>query len=442
MGKHGEGTLLNRNGVWVHKSRINGKDTRRSTGCTNRKDAEAWVKTNITPITTASTAKEATERARQIKIKASPINFTEALRVFFAAPRKRSPAAKRRTGIESQWGDFAAWATDQGLTQISQVSPEQGAAYLAHLREFGRYNESRPGMTARPTSADTANTYHITLKAIFAAAMKPAGITENPFAFNKAKKDTLDREAFTLDELRDILQASESLPILRQLITVLLLTGMRTVDACKLTWAEVDQRAGILRRKTSKTGSKIEIPIHPELLRLIQSQPQGARGEPVFTELFDQYERNPIKLSNHFSKLLDSLGIEHSQAVSGRSRPHVFKDLHSFRHTAIFMLQEKGATLAELMSIAGHATQAVALKYAAHASRENKARLINSLPDFFSSAPEEKKKAANEVIEAEIVPPAEVKAKEAAAMLRKALKSTDPDKVKELVKQALKTLES
>ena len=442
--KAGEGTLFKKGARFYLRVRTpEGGRKDIATGCTSEKEARDWAKSYASPVLQAK-PEEAMERIRQIKASRSSVDFAKAWEIFVKTPRTHESGEEQASRNASQWQDFSAWGEAQGLSHVAQITPTHAAEYLDELSSSGRFAETRAGIAPAALSNRSRNKYHLTLKAVFAASMDSAGINKNPFNLPKKANDCEEREAFSIEELRTILDATESRPMLRQLVTLAVCTGLRTGDACRLTWDEVDLRSSIawIHKKTSKTGKAVKIPVMPKLRSLLEEQPQGQRGESVFPDLANQYDKDETRLSKSFGALLDSLGIERSRRIEDRSRPHVFKDLHSLRHTFVYLAAESGIPLAIVQGIVGHASPKMTALYADHATDKAKAEAMKKLPDFFSSAPEEKKKAAPEVIEAEIVPPAEVKAKEAAAMLRKALKAVDPEKIKDLVKQALKKLEA
>ncbi|MEN9360233.1 MAG: hypothetical protein RL095_1768 [Verrucomicrobiota bacterium] len=401
MGRHGEGTLINRNGTWVHKTRINGKDTRRSTGCTNRKDAEAWVKANITPIASAKNADEARERVREIRSNAARVSLADAYELFTRSPRKKQAGEKQARTVLAYWNDFFTWAEAHELKHLAQITPEHAAAYLNRLTEFGRFADSRPGVAPKPISARSRNAYHINIKAVFQAGLSAASLKHNPFDLPKAENDSEEREAFELDELRRIGEAVKGHATLWPLVIIATCTGLRAGDACCLTWEEVDLDGfpGFIVKKTSKTGKAVSIPMLPPLRELLEELKaksetpnlKTALGEQASMEqyvcpaLASQYQRNACKLSHDFGAVLDRLGIARERNVAGRSRPHVFKDLHSFRHTFVYLAAEAGIPLAVVQGIVGHATQRMTQHYANHATKLAKIEHMKKLPDFFGA---------------------------------------------------------
>lgn len=78
-------------------------------------------------------------------------------------------------------------------------------------------------------------------------------------------------EPFTNAQLKKILEFVRTDNTLRYLTTCCAYTGLRISDACTLRWWEVDLKAGILARRTIKTGEMVYPPIHPALRKELES---------------------------------------------------------------------------------------------------------------------------------------------------------------------------
>ncbi len=451
-----------------------GRQYKRSTGCTDLRKAKAWDTQERRRAIVNEASEEAEAEAErsaaetEAAIAASKrFDFKRALTYYLGLSQSRGE--KQEGQISNYWLDFAAWSEKQGIKTLDQVSKGHAAAYLAMLTKSGRFGESRIGKGSQAVSARTRNAYHINLKAIFAAAMEPAEITKNPFDLPKVANDSEERDAFEIEELRAILDAVQDSTPLRALVVIAACTGLRTGDACLLEWTEVDLRdpVGFIRKKTSKTGKAVSIPIMPPLRRLLEEMKKNPPELPPFRQwtevgqpkktdrtaeeiaalklfvcppLADQYQRNPSKLSRDFGDVLEKLGIAKEKKVAGRSRVHVFKDLHSLRHTFVYLAAEAGIPLAVVQGIVGHASQRMTEHYANHATDKAKAEAMKKLPDFFSAAATEKKKTVEVVIEAEVGPPSEADTHTAKKWLSKALKSQDLKEVHRLIEQALAIL--
>lgn len=199
------------------------------------------------------------------------------------------------------WCDtiFKRFAEAVPCEYLHEVSAEQAGAYVADLRT--RY--------ARRTANGAAHM----LKSAFARFM-PLG-TSNPFGSGITKKgkdtdgDTVHRRPFTAQELTALIEAARADPFLYPLVVCAACTGMRRGDVCRLRWASVDLRAGVVAVKTAKTGAAVEIPIFQTLREVLETalaeRVEGAKY--VFPEARRMIETNPDGLTWRFKKLVASI---------------------------------------------------------------------------------------------------------------------------------------
>ena len=199
------------------------------------------------------------------------------------------------------WCDtiFKRFAEAVPCEYLHEVTPEQAGAYVADLRT--RY--------ARRTANGAAHM----LKSAFARFM-PLG-TANPFGSGITKRgkdtdgDTVHRRPFTAQELTALIEGARADPFLYPLVVCAACTGMRRGDVCRLRWASVDLRAGVVAVKTSKTGAAVEIPIFQTLREVLETalaeRVEGAKY--VFPEARRMIETNPDGLTWRFKKLVASI---------------------------------------------------------------------------------------------------------------------------------------
>jgi len=199
------------------------------------------------------------------------------------------------------WCDtiFKRFAEAVPCEYLHEVTPEQAGAYVADLRT--RY--------ARRTANGAAHM----LKSAFARFM-PLG-TVAPFGSGITKRgkdtdgDTVHRRPFTAQELTALIEGARADPFLYPLVVCAACTGMRRGDVCRLRWASVDLRAGVVAVKTSKTGAAVEIPIFQTLREVLETalaeRVEGAKY--VFPEARRMIETNPDGLTWRFKKLVVSI---------------------------------------------------------------------------------------------------------------------------------------
>lgn len=164
-------------------------------------------------------------------------------------------------------------------------------------------------------STTTANRQIGYLNSAFAMFLPGANGNRNntpfsPFVGKRSKKKNgkekggeIHRKPFSSDELRAILDTARKDDFMFPLIVAAACTGMRKGDVCCLQWFAVDMKGGMLDVKTSKTGERVEIPIFPPLMQVLQER-GGKRSGYVFPEAARMYERDDKGLTRQFKKII------------------------------------------------------------------------------------------------------------------------------------------
>ncbi len=129
-----------------------------------------------------------------------------------------------------------------------------------------------------------------------------------------------------------------------------LYSGQRQADCLKMTWADVE--GGLIAVEQSKTGKKLRIPAHRELLQILQQVPRRAvtvlsntRGTPWTKDGFKTSWGKEIDRVPELNRLV----------------------FHGLRKSAVVFLLEAGCTDAEVSAITGQSRQMV----------EHYARMVN-----------------------------------------------------------------
>ena len=140
---------------------------------------------------------------------------------------------------------------------------------------------------------------------------------------------------------------------IKPVLTMAYYEPMRKDEIIRLTWKEVDIKAGFIRLAASRTKGGIEgrsIPIHPEVRKMLSSLPRSFQSNRVFlrrvNEQFEQF--------NDFRKSWKS-----ARKKAGLD-DFVF---HDFRHVAISNLRKAGNSPTVIMKASGHKTMSMFLRY-------------------------------------------------------------------------------
>lgn len=244
-----------------------------------------------------------------------------------------------------------------------------------HIQQFVQYLASeKKRLDGREggIAASTVKRYTTVLRSIVTMAYKLEYIEDDIGRSRRIefpKEETKEVEAFTLEEVGEILKALESEPWhIRAMIEVALFTGCRRGEIVGLKWADIDfenQRLSVkrsiyklsdgkAREKEPKSKCSIRTISIPERLcktlteyRLQQNRHIAYLGDSwrnldyVFTEE-DGYVMNPHTPTKQFDHFLKRHGIRHLK-------------FHGLRHTSATMLLANGCDIKTVSSRLGHA---------------------------------------------------------------------------------------
>ncbi len=318
--------------------------------------------------------------------------------IYRAAHGKDLPAGTPRTYFE-------AWLQ----RRRGEIAPASYAAYkgrLLHFLEWQGGAADRPlaevetthisayrDELAKRRSPTTANHAVKILRAVFEDARKDGHIAENPAKDCPTLRKTNGpgRRAFTLDELRRVLEAADG--EWRSMILFGVYTGQRLGDIARLSWSNVDLVAQEIHLVTAKTRRVVRIPIPAPLLTHIESLPAGDDPKAfIHPEAARSKERNGSTLSRRFGELLASVGLaavrDHEKTGEGRAATRAVSELsfHSLRHTATSLLKNAGISPEIVRDIIGHNSAEVSRLYT-HVSAAAKRAAVDQLPDLTQHKP-------------------------------------------------------
>jgi integrase len=166
---------------------------------------------------------------------------------------------------------FAAFVADHQpeATEFVAVKPETAKAFMA-------------AEEARGVSPKTWNDALKLLRATFKHLHPHLNDGSNPFHGLVTKAtETVNREPFTVEELKAILDACGDDDFIRPVIVTGMCTAMRRGDCCLLKWKDVDHKEGFITVKTAKTGETVDIPMFP-MLREELTRIRAAVGKSPF----------------------------------------------------------------------------------------------------------------------------------------------------------------
>jgi len=215
-------------------------------------------------------------------------------------PRKRTPNGRYAEQCRSTLARFVAFVGGHNsqITELGHVTRQTARAFLSAEADRG-------------VSAKTWNDVLKLMRATFKHVL-PTGCV-NPFDdIPTRQEDTIFRRPFTLAELKQILLEAQADDFIRPIIVTAVCTAMRRGDCCLLKWKDVDLGQGCVTVKTAKTGSRVQIPIFPLLLRELLPLQAGRVQRPethVFPDQAAVYLRNPEVITHRVRAVLAKVGF-------------------------------------------------------------------------------------------------------------------------------------
>lgn len=217
----------------------------------------------------------------------------------------------------------------------------------------------RDRMAKDGLSPRTVNQTLKLLRGIYQDAVEQGHLGRNPFVgVDSLREDTEDtkREPFTAAEVAALIEAAEG--DWSGLIILAATTGLRLMDAARLTWRALDLDARLIRTRTAKTGAALVLPIHPALLKWVKQQPRGIGAAPLFLTLANKGGAGKSGLSSMFKRLMVragvSAGVARDAGEKSRGRTTSRKSFHSLRHFAATQLAAAGVRAEVARQITGH----------------------------------------------------------------------------------------
>ena len=413
-GKH-HGSLELRGKVWFARWMVNGQRFARSTGETDRKDAEKWLARQLANV-------------RATDIRATSRKMVETLQLQKAAQldgailqAERSAEAEidRLPTVPLAELEKELLAVIEGKVSGSSIS-----AYTNEVRKLaGWMAKNRPEVEdmndvteqiARQYSdwlaanfrASTHNIGRVNLAHIWNVMAERYRIKTNPWhGIKPIKTDAAVRRDLTREELAKIAATLQG--EYRTAFFVGCFTGLRLSDAATLKWESIDLDAGEITLRPIKTartsGRYVHIPIVPEFYAVLAAVPETRRHGYVTPELAQKYREGRASLSHEIVEMFGKAGIETRTDGGEGKRARNVVGFHSLRHTFVSLAANSGIPFQTVQAIVGHSAAKMSEHYF-HENREATALAFRKFPALFGNAPKALPEGnGGDVIEAEVV---------------------------------------
>lgn len=339
---------------------IRGKRRNRSTGSTNRREAQRIADSYEDAARKRRTIRQVREVISELHESVTGEELQElSVKDFVTswlkrkAPETADSTLKFYKGSTKKFVDFLGERKTLNLSEVTQ-------AEILNFR-----NELAQTLLAKTVNHDLK-----CLKMLFKAAKREGLISEDPTEFVDTVKDRSEgqptRRPFTVAELEATMEAADG--EWPSMVMIGLYTGQRIGDIATLLRKNIDLEKGMLRFITKKTKRKMAIPLAPPLLEFLRGLqlPKNPEGpiHPKAHEILTVQKKSSL-LSNQFARVLVKAGIRekksHKSTGKGRNAKRSYHPLsfHSLRHTATTMLHEAGVPPSVAQAMIGHDSEAI-----------------------------------------------------------------------------------
>lgn len=267
---------------------------------------------------------------------------------------------------------FTKWINPAlGELKMPDITAANISALLLHMQSQGK------------SHATCVKAYNI-LNGLFKMAYLTDVVERNPMdkverpKLRKDEKHAPEVEAYTVEELRRILEGLKKEPLKWQaLIRLLIDTGIRRGECCGLRWAFVDFESSTVTiagnlcytvqkgiyLDTPKSGKERTIDVDPDVMEMLRElremqKAEGRESEFVFTQDGTTEPMHPQSPTRYMQKFSAKYGVPDMHP-------------HKLRHTFASIAITHGADIASVSEKLGHSDKAITLRMYTHASMES-----------------------------------------------------------------------
>ena len=389
----GAGTIQKHGRTWRAIWMVDGKVFRRSTGTSDKREAEKKLAEFVAPYRLkgdagkdakasklagveglAATAKALDDAAKAKRAEAGRLSvpLAKAWETFTSSLSRKPIAPGTKAMYEGRWNKFLVWMEKNrpGIKGVAEVDEDAANAFMLEIRSS--------------CSPKTFNDYRALLAMVWSGLDKEAGLDGfNPWKSIAAMdKETHVRRELTVEELARVVAplAGE----MRVLFAIGIYTGLRLGDAVTLDWGAVDLVRGFIQwtpHKTKKHGTMVRIPMFPALAAIFARTPARRRNGPVLPGLAEEYRTRRTHFMETVRRVFVDAEIE-TRKTRDNGRAAVDVGFHSLRHSFVSLCANHGVPLSVVQSIVGHTNAAMTTHYF-HVSDDALRGAVKVLPDVF-----------------------------------------------------------
>jgi integrase len=258
-------------------------------------------------------------------------------------------------------GDRYRIAVEKFLTVLGDRQKKPLTALTS--RDVERYLDSRTKEKLAP------RTIVLCIKIIrtaLNAARRQGLIPTNPAeAVELPRIKGVERGTFTPEEVKMLVDTADG--EWKTLVLLAYYTGARLSDCCRMTWADADMSAETLTYTQAKTGDKVTVPLHSELLAHLNTL--AGTDKPLVFIMPHMAGLKPggrHGLSETFKRIMRKAGLDLQTVKGAGIRQQSKRTFHALRHSFTSALANQGVSSELRMKLTGHKTESVHRGYTHH----------------------------------------------------------------------------
>ena len=289
---------------------------------------------------------------------------------------------------------FDTWLASKRARKAKATGDRYGGAVVGFLKSLGsrackpltsltaadveRFLSQRTSLGLAP---QTVSLDGKVIRTALNAARRQGLIPTNPAeAVELPEGESVERGTFTPAEVKLLVDTAEG--EWKLLILFAYFTGARLGDCCRMQWEGVDLGEGTLTYTQTKTGAKVTIPLHPDLLVRLNKLAGTDKAEVfILPHMANLRPGGRHGLSESFKRVVRKTGLD-LQTVKGAGKRMISRrTFHALRHSFTSALANQNVAPELRMKLTGHKTEGEHRKYTHH-EMDNLRAAVKKIPSL------------------------------------------------------------
>jgi len=371
-----KGTLEKKGKFYHAKYWYQGKRRSKTTGKTNRKDAEKKLAEMLAPLNAANISRAHLKAAAEahdaeVQLLGAATRISDIWDIFCSAPERSDCEKSTLADYKGLWKKVTQWINEKKrpLHTIADITTVTASDFAKEL-----------------SASVGANTYNKAIgcyRLIWKTISTRTGWVDNPWT-NIARKqfDTFSKRELDIEELQKVVAVAKG--EFKSFMLLGMYTGLRKKDVALLKWCDIDagpQMIKVMPFKTKRKKKIVHIAIPKPIAEILI--PPARHGIYVLPEIANMYQFQNRTLGRKIAQIFDDAGIRRmaESTPSTHGRQPIQVGYHSLRHSFISICSESDVPLAVVQAIVGHGSPAMTRHYT-HIGADAARKAAKALPSL------------------------------------------------------------